>query len=289
MVDSQKRIAGAFLIGGILVAGAFAVASLQEKEAQKNTQSAITAVERTHIEITDANKDGIPDWQEVLQKSDPIVIAEATSTYETPKTVTGKFAISFFEDFLRSKNYGAFGDSQEELIQEATEALAKEAIDELFTEKDIIIVDDSNSETLRAYGNRIASIAIGQHSGSDGEAIILQDALRYNDPERLKDLEPIALSYINMIKQMLETPVPEAYAKQHLDLLNTYNAIRADIKGMQKLYDDPMYTFLRMKRYEDDVIGMSNALVNLFNALYLKGNIRWDENEPVSQLIEFSG
>lgn len=287
MVDSHKRIAGAFLIGSILVAGSFVVASGKKMDQKNSELAAIAAVERTHIEITDENLDGVPDWQEVLQKSDPIVLPQASSTYEAPTTVTGKFALTFFEDFLRSKNYGAFGDTQEELIAEATATLVKQAVDELFTKDDLIIIPKTDAATLKAYGNYVASIPLGQESGKDNEAIILQDAVRYNDPERLKDLEPIALSYVNMVKLMLETPVPVTYVNEHLDLLNAYNAVREDIKGMQKLNEDPMYTFLRLKRYQDDVLGLANAVTNLFNALYLE-DIRWDENDPVSKLVGFT-
>jgi len=287
MVDSHKRIAGAFLIGSILVAGSFVVASGKKMDQKNSELAAVAAVERTHIEITDENLDGVPDWQEVLQKSDPIVLPQASSTYEAPTTVTGKFALTFFEDFLRSKNYGAFGDTQEELIAEATATLVKQAVDELFTKDDLIIIPKTDAATLKAYGNYVASIPLGQESGKDNEAIILQDAVRYNDPERLKDLEPIALSYVNMVKLMLETPVPVTYVNEHLDLLNAYNAVREDIKGMQKLNEDPMYTFLRLKRYQDDVLGLANAVTNLFNALYLE-DIRWDENDPVSKLVGFT-
>jgi hypothetical protein len=288
MVDSHKRIAGAFLIGGILVVGSFVIAS-EKKAAQKNAAlAAVATIERNHIQITDENEDGVPDWQDSLQKNEPIVVSEATSTYEAPTTVTGKFALSFFEDFMRSKNYGAFGDTQEELIAKATAALSKQAADELFTKDDLIVTPKTDSATLKAYGNYIASIPLSQKSGTESEAIILQDALRYDDPARLKDLEPIALAYTNMVKLMLETPVPVIYVNEHLDLLNAYNALREDVKGMQKLEEDPMYTFLRLKRYEDDVAGLANAVTNIFNKLYLESEIRWNDGEPVTLLMQFT-
>ena len=140
---------------------------------------------------------------------------------------------------------------------------------------------------LKAYGNHIASIALSQEGESESEAIILQDVIRYEDKERLQDLEPIAAGYVQMVKLMLETPVPEAYATEHLNLLNALNAMREDIRGMQKLYEDPLYTFVRLKRYEDDVLGLSNALLGLFNKLHYTDNIEWETDEPASKLVQF--
>lgn len=284
MVDSHKRIAGAFLIGGALVATAFFLSRELDEETQMGTVVEAGAA-RSYIDIEDENGDGVPDWRDALIDTEPIVIDQSTSTYERPKTVTGKYAINFLEDFLRAKTHGVFGDSQEELVAHTNKALAESAIDVLFTEDDITIVETEDSSVLKAYGNHIATIALSSNASTENEVIILQDTLQYNKPERLLDLDPIAADYVNMVKQMLEAPVPAKYAKEHLDLLNAYNAIREDIKGMQKLYSDPMYTFIRLKRYEDDVLGMSNAVKNLYDALYLRDKIEWTENEPASRLL----
>ncbi len=284
MVDSHKRIAGAFLIGGALVATAFFLSRETKGDTQQGTVVEAGAV-RSYIDIEDGDGDGVPDWRDALTNTEPIIIDQATSTYERPKTVTGRFAVDFLEDFLRAKTHGVFGDTQEELIKKTNEALAQSAVDALFVEDDITLVETQDKAVLKAYGNHIAMIALSANGSTDNEVIILQDTLQYNTPERLQDLDPIAADYVNIVKQMLEVPVPSKYAKEHLDLLNAYNAIREDVKGMQKLYSDPMYTFIRLKRYQDDVLGMSNALKNLYDALYLEDKIEWSENEPASRLL----
>lgn len=287
MVDSQKRIAGAFLVGAALVAGAFV---LSKQTANTQTQGSVIATEspkREYVEIVDSNKDGVPDWQDALLNTEPISLLEASSTYQVPTTVTGKFAVGFFEDYVRSKTYGVFGDTQEELVTKSTQKLAEQAIDELFTEKDITIFPLNDTQTLKAYGNHIASIILAHPNNGDSEVVILQDSIRYDKPERLDDLAPIALAYTTMIKELLEAPVPEKYVHNHLNLINALNAVREDIRGMQKINTDAMYTLLRMKRYEDDVLGMSNAITNIFDTLYLQDTVRWEDAEPVMQLVTF--
>ncbi len=287
-VDSQKRIAGAFLVGATIVAGAFIVRS---HTGTQNNQGALVSTalsERQYIETGDSNKDGVPDWQDALQKEKPLLLATtSSSTYKKPTTVTGKFAVQFFEDYLLSKKNGVFGDTKEELLKKAMQRLAQQSIDELFSEKDITLFPDSDSQTLHDYGNRIASVILAHPNKGDSEGIILQDYVRYQKPERLLDLDPIALAYTTIMKDLLATPVPNTYVKEHLDLTNAVNAVKEDVRAMQKVETDPMFTLLRLKRYQDDVLGLSNALSNVFNALYLRDTVRWNEGEAVTNLIEF--
>lgn len=287
MVDSKKRIAGAFLVGALLVTMAFLVSQKNSDAAQSGGALVVAAPPRTYIDVEDMNKDGVPDWQDMLIQTDPVVIPQASTTYTEPDTITGKFALNFFKDFARAKTFGMFGNSDEELVQEATDALLAQGVDELFTEKDIIIHPLSDTESLRSYGNKVAQIILAHPREGDSEALILQDALRYEEPERIEELKPIALSYTTMVKNLLETPVPEPYTKQHLDFINALSAVREDIRGMELIYEDPLYTLVRMKRYEDDVLGMSNALTGLFMKLYQTGNVRWVEGEPVLDLMVF--
>jgi hypothetical protein len=286
-VDAQKRIAVAFLVGATIVAGAFIIRSYKEVQSASGTLTTGKSAERTYIQTQDSNNDGVPDWQDELIQGEPLILPTGSSTYKEPTTVTGKFAIRFFEDYILSKTNGAFGDTKEELIAKATQRLAEQAIDEIFSEKDITIFPDSDSKTLHDYGNRVASVILAHPNKGDSESIILQDYVRYQKPERLLELDPIALAYTTVVKDFLATPVPKTYIKEHLDLTNAVNAVREDVKAMQKVEEDPMYTLIRLKRYQDDVQGLSNALSNVFNTLYLRDTVRWDEGEAVTNLIEF--
>lgn len=288
MLDSQKRIAGAFLVGAVLVAGAFYISRRSDAINSQSGIQAITTEERQYIPITDTDEDGVPDWQDSLLSTGDITIPTGTSTYEKPTTLTGSFGVDFFKDYMLAKTYGAFGDTPEELAANASQKLAKKAIDELFTEKDITTFPLNDAQTLHDYGNHVASILLAHPNDGDSEAIILQDYMNYRKPERLADLDPIELAYISMVKDMLEAPVPQQYTKQHLDLTNALNAIREDVRAMRNVDEDALYTLLRMKRYEDDVLGLSNALKNLFNTLYLQDNIRWTQGEDVSKLFTFT-
>ena len=286
MVDSQKRIAGAFLVGAFIVASAFFI-SRTVQSGQAQGALVVQPMERSPIEITDSNQDGIPDWQDAISNTEPIVVPTATSTYTEPTTVTGKFGVSFFEKYIRSNAFGIFGDSKEELVANATKELVKNSEDILFTKDNLTVFSSTDVPSLQMYGNHVATVLISHPNEGENEALILQDALRYNKPEKLEELKPIAKAYTDMVQEIIQTPVPSSYVQLHLNLANALNAVREDVNGMQKVNEDALYTFVRMKRYQDDVLGLSKAIEALFDTLYFTDNVRFNANDATLKLMQF--
>jgi hypothetical protein len=85
--------------------------------------------------------------------------------------------------------------------------------------------------------------------------------------DRVKELGVIADVYNNTFKDSLATPVPKLFLKQHLDLINSYNALRVDITAMSQVYNDPATTLVRFKRYRDDSLGLRLSLENMLTTL----------------------
>ena len=159
MSDSQKRISGALLLGAAFIAGALLIRSYKNPTPTTTNVAIVTqAPERTSIKTLDENNDGIPDWQEALLVTEALQITSTTSEYMEPETLTEQFALDFFQDMVRAENYGAFGDSPEQLVFDATDALAKEVVDELLTVDDIILSNDDSLEAQILYGELIATI-----------------------------------------------------------------------------------------------------------------------------------
>lgn len=284
----QKRIAWAFAVGLVLVTGAFVLS--RHLQAQNGTTLQVASVmEREHITVTDSDNNGIPNWQDALLNNDPIDLSSGTSTeYTPPKTVTGKVAIDFIQNFLNAKRYGPFGDTNEEIVDKATKQLTEASKDTFFVASDIQIVESNDKASLRKYGNQVASILLGAKTGSESELIILQDALRYDTPEKLAELEPISNAYGTMILEMTQIDVPFTYKDEHLNLLNALGAVHEDINAMRSVNEDALYTFMRLKRYQDDVLGLSNTITILFDTLYTTDEVRFAEGDFALQLVRFT-
>lgn len=286
MSGSQRRISGALLIAAALISGAlFLRSGTAGRATSADVAVVVEAPDRTPIKTLDENKDGVPDWQESLLVTEALHIASTTTTYKEPETLTEQFALDFFQNVVRSENYGAFGDSPEQLVFDATDALAKEAVDELLTKKDILISRDDSVEAQALYGELIAAI-ISNYSQEDSinEAKILERALRNQDESELQELDGIITAYTHFITDTKKIPVPPSLQKAHLDLLNSYQAILIDTEAMRTAFIDPMYALLRLKRYQSDATGLYTAITNIYTNILDNGGT-WDEHSIVFTLI----
>jgi len=287
MSNAQKRIAGALLAGAALIAGALLLRSYQNTNTtvEQNAAVVVTAPQRTAIKTLDENGDGVPDWQESLLVTQALSLA-STTDYTAPETLTGQFALDFFENIVRAENYGAFGDSPDELVIAASNRLAQSVIDKLYTIEDITVSENTSLDAITSYGETIAEITTRYPGASlESEVLILERALRDQNSEELDALDGKITVYQNIIQDTLALPVPNSYTTEHLNLINSYQAILNDIVAMRNAFTDPMLTLLRMKRYQDDANGLSFSFSNIFTKLQTEG-ATWNNDSPVYLFIQ---
>ncbi len=247
------------------------------------------APERRALPELDQNGDGVPDWQEALQITEPLAITgEPGADYVPPETVTEQFALDFFQDIVRSENYGAFGTAPDELVANAADTLAQEATDTLFTPADIVITTNNSPEALAAYGEAIASIVVSySEDGTQSETDILVQALRSQNGDDLKKLDAKIDAYSQYVDTTKNLSVPSSMVQEHLALLNSYQAILSDITAMRNAFSDPMLALLRLKRYQDDATGLLVSLNGLYATLVTQG-ITWNANSVVYSVISIN-
>lgn len=268
-MNANPRIVGAVVVGGAMLAGAYVLSDFGTPPALPNT--AAVAVQgaplRTPIPVTDSDNDGLEDWRNSLAIGDPISLSAVPvgdPDYQRPETLSGNFSLTFFEQLLRSQMYGEFGSSDEAVIQKSIAEATAEANDVLYDLRDIVTIPNE-PQLIRAYGNRAANILTEYNvNNSENETLILKKALERDDPSVLLGLEPRSQMYAGMRDAYLNTPVPEKLATAHLNLINSFHALHRDIEGMTGVYEDPLYTLVRLKRYQDDATALAISLSNLY-------------------------
>lgn len=274
------RILGALLLSIALVA--FGLYSRSHNNATQNGAIAVMdAPIKQYIESVDADKNGIPDWQEELSNN---VIASISATgtpidvnasYTPPTTYTGQFAESFFKEYLGGKVEGQDFSDPTSLVNDAVASIEESTASRVYNRAEILV--DASADA-RTYGNQIAGIILNYPAGKENELTILERALKQNDASILDDLAPARDAYEGMIHDTLLVPTPEEFISEHLALLNAYEAILTDIRAAEIMFQDPLYGLARMKRYEEDIQGLYTALVGIHTLLTTK-NISFTEDE----------
>jgi hypothetical protein len=282
-IYQNPKVIGAFLVGFALVAGAYVVANFGEpRVAPVATAVAAEAPNRVFIPVADNDLDGIEDWRDQFVTAPAVTLQETTqSDYIPPNSFTGQLGVSLMEGVIMAKGAAPVTRDQNQVIADTVEKISRNVLtDTIYDVKDIVISSDSSDTSARIYGNTIAEVILNESRPElENELLLLQEFLESpetNGPEELIELSAV---YKNYRDKTLVIPVPKQFVKTHMDLINVYHAMYTNIDAMTKASQDPMLSFARLKRYEDDVLGLSYALQNMYEALVPYARV-FEMNDP---------
>lgn len=285
----NPKIAGASILGFALVAGAYLISNFNAPGVtQRATVSSVTPAPRLAIAVTDNDGNGVEDWRDEFVTTKPVVLNKSTTAYKAPDTLTGKLGVNFMESIIRARGYGAFGRSDEKVIEDTIDILSKETAHSLYDTPDITIMQEWDNDDIYNYANAIGGAILKNNvANTEDELTILYDILNSKDTSRLSELAALAEGYKKNRDDFLKTPVPAFITKEHLDMINTFHAVHKDIEAMTIAFDDPAFTLLRLKRYEDDATGLGYAMRNMYTALEPHAGL-FTANDPAAVFILFS-
>lgn len=284
------------MIGFAIVAGAYVFSNFGEPRTNSLTKvESVTAEEnapmRVFIPTTDVDTDGVEDWRDQFVVAPAVAIVDTKAKdYEAPKTLTGQLGVSILEDLLATKAAGPLAKPKEQMLTQAIERLDDVATkDRIYDVKDITISNQAGDEDVRTYANGIADILLTKSDKDlENEMFLLRDYLA--EPEETRnsaDLKKLATVYKNYRDGTIAIAVPNKFIKQHLDLINVYNAMYENINSMTEAFSDPMVPYIRIKRYEDDVVGLRLALSNMYDAMVPYSKV-FGMNDSAILLTNFS-
>lgn len=263
------------MIGLVMVGGSYFVSNNSEsKETNSQLITTTSKPARQFIAVTDEDRDGLPDWQNSLS------LNTVNLDEQEGNTRTSALAVKLATLTATSEN------NSDTILASVGSELAQESFDTQFTRDDILVIEDNTLSSLRSYGNKIASIALDNAPpiGTEDELTLLNRALVRNDPNVLDELSPTITSYERMVEAMLVTNVPSSMVREHLALLNVYQAILNDIKAFQGVFTDALPSMIRFRRYQADAEALYLALNFLYLQLHDRG-IVWGPTDRTSQFI----
>ncbi len=291
-VYQNPKVVGAFLVGSAMVLGAYVFSTFGQVRNTANAPLNLAAVEapaRVFVPVSDVNADGIEDWRDQFVSAPAVNISKAnTADYKPPTTLTDQLGISLMEGLIASKGAAPISKTEENVVSDTVTKLGKIATsDYVYGVRDINISSDISDEAIRNYGNSLANVLLTESvPGLENEILLLRDFLTDPTKNSPDDLITLTQVYKNYRDKTLSIPVPKTFVKEHLDLVNVYNAMYLNIDAMTKAASDPMMPFIRIKRYEDDVKGLALAYSNIYNALVPYARV-FEMNDPAILFTNF--
>lgn len=298
MNEPNPKIVGSVLIGFAMVAAAYVISNFGETQrpimgGQSTVATAVIGSELTRqpITVVDSNSDGIEDWREefLLPRSIDLTSADTPTTpYVAPQTVTGQMGMRLFEDMMQTRGLGPFTPTTDEIIDQNLIGLEPLTRDQIIDTDQVIVIETTDT-ALYTYANALMQVVIDNNQPNiPSEIALLQQILDNPNNETARtQLASKAAAYQRMRDMTLNVPVPNTLVKEHLDLINSYNAVARNIEAMTTALEDPIVTLLRIKRFEDDASGLFLSLRNLYLALEPHAAL-FSIEDPAVLLVAFS-
>lgn len=269
----------AFVFGLTLIGGAFLASRQKEAEATAAAARNQPPV-RSFIAVADNDKNGSPDWQDSLNI--PTVNLNEGPSTSTTMTKTAALAVA-----LATQSHLDNGGDATAGLSSIGQQLVADSLDRQYGRADIKVGSSDSQEAWRAYGNRVAAITFENAlpAGTENELTLLNRSIVLDRAEVLEGLDPTITAYEGMLADMLATAVPPSLVKEHLSLINVYNAILVDVRAFRNLFTDALPAMTRLRRYQADTEALYLAISNLYLNLDQKG-IKWSQNDDAAKFIK---
>lgn len=254
---------------------------------------------KTDIKKVDTDGDGTSDGAEVKANRDPLKASTSTvgnepndkleqnvidarekvklSTSTKKLSATENMGRQLLTSYLNTKKLDV--DLSESEIQNIIQAILNnlpEITFKAYEEKDIIVSQSSDNESLRIYTNNIAKIIL-DNLKIETESIddIIADAAEINTDtnldEQIKEIfkrfDPLINKNKKSVDDLLKISVPKILLAEHLNLLNSFQGIYQSLELMQKSSDDTVILVLAKNNYPDITKNLVDTILDMTKKL----------------------
>ncbi len=272
----------------LLVGGVFLFSEYRNRKVQ-NTYTASADIssidDNIEAENIDTDGDGLKDWEEILLGSDSKdaksmgEISKKSSIQNDSKiekvipTNTELLGKDFFARYMELRQMGISGDkqSQQDAMSQSVENILASSQPKTYTVANIIIDNDISKESIKNYGNSIDQIFKMYSIKSRNEAVITKDSVDRQDSKILNELDPIILSYKNILNGIIKIKAPSTISRLHLDLINSISGLIFVSELFKKSDKDPMSGIQAASNYLKYAEAFNNSYLGIRSYLTFLG------------------
>ncbi len=242
---------------------------------------------KTDSDKADSDGDGTSDGDEVKVGRDPMkagpadkldtaTISMGSTTSSTELNDTQVFSRQLFAEYLRlqQQDGGEITEaSQQYLVDTFLSKVPEAAPIKIYKRIDLKIVQGSSNVELKAYMNAMGRVLKNNPANAENELVILKRALDNNDKSELKKIDRAIAGDAATIKGFLAVPVPDTLVDLHLNILNDFQASDESIKGLRKIFEDPIVTIANLSAYSKRTEMLETSIQAMINTFVKKGII----------------
>jgi Bacterial TSP3 repeat len=301
-VTTRKNTVITIIIGIIIILSGYGVSKYTRRplsyEATSEPSNLLIAIatSTSSTKILDSDSDGLPDWEEVLWKTDPNVPdtdGDGTSDGEEVRTnhdpVKKGPDDALTENAIISKNIESLTATQK-MSRDILTAYIKlkgqggnvedpPSLQEVITNNQVNITAAQYSPAefkavndspiiIQEYAKAITEIVdLYMKVGQQSELQTLQTSLEKEDQTAVGQLKTRSTNYKEAVKALLALSVPKSALLLHSDFTNTLSLMAEIVNAMSLMYTDPITSLAGLQKYQSTRLILADQFKD-FNAYF---------------------
>ncbi len=204
---------------------------------------------------------GTDNWKEQFVSASSIEKASAKNKPVAEPTLTENFGSDFFMTYLGLKQSGQTGNTA--LAASNFENVVSNAFNSTqaptYKQANLRVVADSTPGVMENWKEGIVR-ALNLYTWTSNEGMILRDSVDNEDPELLKNIDPIVAGYTKIIATLLATPTPSSAQSTMLDLVNAFAQLKFSAQSFRAMGTDPVKSMTAINTYTVGTQKLMSAL-----------------------------
>lgn len=237
--------------------------------------SALTSVKEV---ANDSNHDGVITWKEVMTETlnpSPATIAElkkipvdqkSVDELNDPNNLTSSFSKNLY---LAAAYLDKNGITDEQSKQDALTKLLQDEkakiVPTTYGYKNVLLAKTESKESIRAYGNTIASL-LGEALKPETLKANTYSIISYSenkDPSLLKDLQTNTTKLNALFQKLLAVPTPPSALIYQIMILNKVSAYKDVVTAFSNADTDPLRATILLETYPNTIISLTRLYSTL--------------------------
>ena len=207
----------------------------------------------------DSDGDGVEDEEEIrgLRAAADLPETEESATNEEESlTQTDKLSRELFSAVVALNQVGEVdAAAAEKLTESIAEQIKNSVPKKIYLASEINVTNDNSREAMERYVTDISNIYKKYPTPSKTTLDVLVEFVgdgETENPEALKDLEPIAAQTKNVIDEMIKMSVPGDLSSLHLEVVNGLQRLKENIEDIGLFEFDPIVAMGGISKYEEN-------------------------------------